>query len=107
MEGCQGAGRSTPDEGDLDACPLVLGAVMSKPSSDVRTLSLTVRVEIDADDPEFVEAQRVIGPGATLRHVVASEILSNLESVGYVRWARIHRIQELEGRRDPGSKSEH
>ena len=69
---------------------------MSKPSSGVRTLSVTVRVQIDADDPEFLEAQRIIGPGVTARHVVASEILSNLESVGYVRWARIHRMQEPE-----------
>ena len=67
---------------------------MSKPSSGVRNLSVSVRIQIDADDPEFVEAQRIIGPGASARHVVASEILSNLESVGYVRWARIHRMQE-------------
>ena len=69
---------------------------MSRPSSGVRTLSVTVRVQIEANDPEFVEAQRIIGPGATARHVVASEILSNLESVAYVRWARIHRMQEPE-----------
>jgi carbamate kinase len=65
---------------------------MSKQSSGVRTLSVTVRVQIDADDPDFVEAQRLIGPGTTARRAIASEILSNLESVGYVRWARIARV---------------
>lgn len=65
---------------------------MTKTSSGVTTMSLTVRVQIDDNDPEFRDAQSVIGPGGTPRHVVASEILSNLESVGYVRWAKIDRV---------------
>ena len=69
---------------------------MTKASPGVRTLSVTVRVQIDSDAPEFVDAQRIIGPGRTARHVVASEILSNLESVAYVRWARIHWCSEPE-----------
>jgi hypothetical protein len=80
---------------------------MSKPSSSVRTVSVTVRVQIDADAPEFQEAQRTVGPEAEARHVVASEILSNLESVGYVRWARIHGMlspDDVTGRDDQNKK---
>ena len=73
---------------------------MNKPSSGVRTLSVTVRVQIDANVPEFLEAQHFIGPGASARHVVASEILSNLESVGYVRWARINGMRGPEAATD-------
>lgn len=65
---------------------------MSRNSPGVTTMSVTVRVQVDAKDPQFLEAQSVMGPGRTPRHVVASEILSNLESVGYVRWAKIDRV---------------
>jgi hypothetical protein len=50
---------------------------------------MRVRVQADADDPAFREELRRLGPGAKPRHVIASEIISNLESVAYVRWVRI------------------
>jgi hypothetical protein len=69
---------------------------MSQTSEGVKTISLTVRVQLDEHFPEFPEALCALGPGATPRDVVASEILSNLGSVGYVRWARIHGVRNDE-----------
>lgn len=69
---------------------------MNQTSEGVKTISLTVRVQLDVHAPEFPEALRALGPGATPRDVVASEILSNLGSVGYIRWARIHGVRTNE-----------
>ena len=62
------------------------------------TVSLVVRVQVDTADGEYRDAHRTLGPGRGPIHVVGSEILSNLNSVGYVRWARVDRLSRRDGR---------